>query len=547
MIHLTTNRIDNSMNPTALFRASAFALLLIVLVASPLQAQNTAIPVASDDASVVITLDEAIQISLVQNLALKNVRLDLENAQAQIKEGWSELFPQIDLNSSYTRNVKSPNPFAGSEAGSFFESFGFIDWLAFNEQARTDADAGTDPISVEEFFFRQATGYQNAGISRDLGDNPFSVPNVYSAGLSISQKLFDGRIIFGAVGASKWLKPFNESAISREEQVLIRNVKAAWYASLLAVEQVRVADQSVIRARRTFEEVSRQVEQGTAPKFQRLSAEVELSNLETAQVQAAVNAETIVDNLRLLLGIPTEKNVQLRGDLESDVDDRFLTVSKEDAALTALNRRPDLRQAHIGIELEKIQLQVAKSEYLPNLNAFANFNWLGNVPDNRQIVSSVDGDPFSFTSSNRTYFDDSYWDRGVSVGFSLSWNIFNGLASHRRIQQRKIAVQQAENNLEFLNRSIRLEVEQALRSVRASHTRMSGQRKNVDTAELNFEYAEARLREGIATPLEVREASSQLDQTRMNYLQAVHDFLIAQSTYETAIGVSNEATDSTNR
>ncbi len=535
------------MNPSELFRATAIALLVIFVSANPLRAQDAVIPGASDDTSVVITLDEAIQISLIENLALKNVKLDLENAQALVREGWAELFPQVDLNSSYTRNVKSPNPFAGSEAGSFFESFGFIDWLAFNEQARTDSDAGTDPISVEEFFFRQARGYQNAGINRDLGDNPFSVPNVYSAGLSISQKLFDGRLIFGAVGASKWLQPFNESAITREEQVLVQNVKSAWYASLLAEEQVRVSEQSVVRARRTHEEVSRQVEQGTAPKFQRLSAEVELSNLETALVQARVNADAVVDNLRLLLGIPTEKSIQLRGNLESDLNDRFLTISKEDAAFTALNRRPDLEQAQIGIKLEEIQLQVAKSEYLPNLDAFANFNWLGNVPDNRQVISSVDGDPFSFTSSNRTYFDDSYWDRGVSVGFRLSWNIFNGLASHRRIQQRRIAVQKAENDVEFLNRSIRLEVEQALRNVRAAHTRMTGQQKNVDTAELNFEYAEARLKEGIATPLEVREASSQLDQTRLNYLQAVHDFLIAQTAYETSTGVSVEALNSTNR
>jgi outer membrane protein TolC len=40
----------------------------------------------------------------------------------------------------------------------------------------------------------------------------------------------------------------------------------------------------------------------------------------------------------------------------------------------------------------------------------------------------------------------------------------------------------------------------------------------------------------VATPLEVREASDQLDQTQLNFLQAVHDVLVAQSTYEAATG-----------
>jgi hypothetical protein len=41
----------------------------------------------------------------------------------------------------------------------------------------------------------------------------------------------------------------------------------------------------------------------------------------------------------------------------------------------------------------------------------------------------------------------------------------------------------------------------------------------------------------VATPLEVRTASEQLDLSRLNYLQAVHDFLRARSAFETAVGM----------
>lgn len=516
----------------------SLALLLSALQwVAPATAQET-------DSEVVLTLDEAVQVALIQNLALENARLDVENGVAQVREGWAELFPQFDINASYTRNIKQANPFAGSQAGGLFQSLGFLDWLAFNEQARTDGNASTAPITAQEFFFRQAQGLTNAGVSTDSGDNPFAVPSVYVAGLTINQKIIDGRVIFGAYGASKWLRPFNEEGLQRQEQIVVRDVKNAWYAVMLAEAQVSVSHSSVERARRTLTEVSRQVAQGVAPKFQRLSAEVEVSNLETGLVQSQIARDAAKDNLKLLLGMPSTNSINLRGNLEAAMRSDYLVDSSDESAITALARRPDLKQAEIGIELERIQLKVVQSEYLPNVNAFANFNVLGNIPDNRFTYSSVDGDPFQFTSSELGYFDDAYWDRSTSVGLSLTWNIFNGLATHRRIQQRKIAIQRAENDLEFLTRSIRVEIDQNLRNLRAAHRRMQTQQQNLENARLNFEYAETRLREGVATPLEVREASDQLDQTQLNYLQAVHDVLVAQSTYEAAVGQPVRSGDS---
>jgi len=72
--------------------------------------------------------------------------------------------------------------------------------------------------------------------------------------------------------------------------------------------------------------------------------------------------------------------------------------------------------------------------------------------------------------------------------------------------------------------------------VAAADRRMQSQEKNVDNADLNYTFVDARLREGVASPIELREASNQLDQSRLNFLQAVHDYLVAISAYETALG-----------
>ncbi|GIV59652.1 TolC family protein [Rhodocaloribacter litoris] len=525
------NRIDLAFKG-CLRHGGLAVLLLAVLLALPARAQVT--PSA---APISLTLDEAIQVALANNYALQRTRLDLKNAGAQVKEGWGQLLPQIALNSSYTRNLESANPFAGSQAGSLFNSFAFIDWLAFNEQARTDDDPATNPISLAEFFSRRQAGLDEAGATLTGGGNPFSVPNQFSNTISITQKIFDGRAIWGAAGADKYLEPFTERRLEREEQLLIARVKQAFYQALLAQARVEVARQSVARTSRTLEEVGKRVAQGVTPKFDRLSTEVELANLETQLVQAENAAAQATDDLKLLLGLPIEQPVSLRGRLEAEDPGQFIQISAERALALALERRPDVEQAWINVELQKVQEQATRAQYFPTLDAFASIGYLGNVPDNRLVVLSDPDDPFRFTTQRNDFFSDAYWDWNVNVGFRLSWTLFDGFQRRQQVQQRKIAVSQARLQYDELVQQVKLEVEQALRNLEAARQRIEAQRRNVDRAELNYDYALARLQEGVASPLEVREASEQLDQTRLNYLQAMHDLLGARAAFEAAVGL----------
>ncbi|GIV58399.1 MAG: transporter [Rhodothermaceae bacterium] len=486
---------------------------------------------------VTMTVDEAIQIALVNNHAILRSRLDVATASAQVKEGWGQLLPQVELSSSYTRNLKSANPFSGSQAGNLFNSLGFVDWLAFNEQARTDDDPGTQPISLAEFFTRRQAGLDAAGAVLSGGDNPFSVPNQFNATLSITQKLFDGRALFGATGADKYLEPFQERRLARAEQLLIAQVKQAFYRALLARSRAEVAAQSVTRMRATLDEMTRRVAQGLAPKFDRLSTEVELANLETQLIQARNAAAQADDNLRLLLGMPAGQPIELRGSLEASDPDAFFQIGLDNALELALERRPDLEAAWYNVELSKVQEKATKALFLPRLDAFATISYIGNVPDNRQVILSDPNDPFSFTARQNGFFSDNYWDWNVNVGFRLSWSLFSGFQTRQQVQQQKIARTQAELQYDELALQVKTEVEQALRDLEAARQRIAAQRQNVARAELNYTYAQARLKEGVASPLQVREASEQLDQSRLNYLQALHDLLVARTAFEAAVGL----------
>ena len=173
------------------------------------------------------------------------------------------------------------------------------------------------------------------------------------------------------------------------------------------------------------------------------------------------------------------------------------------------------------------------------MEAVANFNYSGNVPDVRESIvqdRTTTEDPFDFVARERGFFDDSYWNPSVSGGVRLQWNLFNGFQSSARMQQRQIELERAELQLEQLRQSVVLQVERALRNLEAARQRILSQSRNVERAETNYAFARTRLQEGVADQLALREASDQLDLSRLSYLQAVYDFLVARSNLETALG-----------
>jgi outer membrane protein TolC len=484
---------------------------------------------------ITLSINEAIEIALINNYMLRKGMLNIQNADEQIREAWGSVYPQVNASGSYTRNVISPNPFAGSDAGGLFQLFGSLEWLSYNETARTDDDPDTEPLSFDEFMDRREQGLSDAGIVQAADDNPFAVDNQFQFGLNITQTIYNGAA-FAAIQGARQVRQINQDEYQRELQTVVDQIKNSFYAALLAEEQAKVLRASVERLRRTVEETKASVEAGILSKYDNMSAEVELVNLETNLIEAENRSELAVKNLTLQLGIPVRTTVNLRGELEFDEELLPEMVNTEDAYHLAIEQRPDLNQAREYMDLLDVNRRITRSGYFPAINAFANAAYIGQVPDNRQVISPVPDEDFSFTTSQRRFFSDAYWDPALAVGIQLSWSIFDGFQRSARLQQNRIESRQAEIDEEMLKNSIYLEVDQVIMDLETAYQRIISQQRNIEQAQVNYENSVKRLREGIGTPLEERQASSLLDQSRLNYLSAVYDYKAAVSRFHRVTG-----------
>ncbi len=521
---------------TQLFRwgpAAALLILGLLGAGSPATAQPTGASESTTDSTLVLTLDDALRVGLERSYGLRGARLDIQNADAQIREAWGQLYPELSLSGSYTRNVQTANPFAGSDVTGLFGGGNATSWVAFNERAR---QSGAETISFGEFQRRRQQGRQAAGVTPGGGGNPFGVDNQFSSGLSLRQTLFS-QSAFAAVQGARQLQNVNQLGLDRERQALVDSVRGAFYGALLAQEQARVARQSVERTKKTLADIRRQVEEGTTPKYQRLSTDVELSNLQTQRVQAENRADLAREQLKLALALPMDRPIALEGSLAVENPDPRLDLTVARATQQAFQHRPDLEQARQNIELREVDKNTVRAQYLPTVSAVANFDYTGGVPDDRSQTLSNPTDPFDFSVRERGFFHTDFWNPSLNVGLQLSWTLFDGFQRESQIQQREVAVRRAELQREQQRAAVQLGIEQSLRTLRAAYQRLQAQEQNVETAELNYEYTRRRVENGVSSRLELREASSQLDESRLNRLQAIHDYLRARSALERAMGV----------
>lgn len=524
----------------------ALILFVCIVFPRPLPAQTDAlgqnegrIPESTSSGDTLqLSLDEAVTIALENNYQIRREQLDIEHAGQQIREARSQVLPQVSLSSNYNRDVISANPFAGSEAGGMFDSFDAIDWVAYNERARTDGDPATEPITQREYMQRQQQAIIDAGLSPpEPGDNPFGVDNQFMTSLSVTQTLFNSTA-FSALEAARQVEDMNRQALERGKQETIDEVRQSYYGALMAEKRVEVLQTSIERTRRTVEETGRSVEQGVLARFDELSAEVELVNLETEVIQAENDAELARRNLNRILGIPVDQPLELQGDLERLELPGYEDFTLDEAYRIALNNRPDLDQAETAVRLQEIERETTASNYLPVVNFFADLNYQGNVPDDRELIIQDPRNPFDVRGETREFFSDAYWSPDFAMGISLQWNIYSGARTRAQEAQNRISIRQSELQKEELEQGIRLQIEQAWRTLQAAERRIHSQQRNIEEAEMNYQMAERRLREGTGNSLEERQASELLDQTRLSYLSAIHDYLVALSELELALGRS---------
>lgn len=443
--------------------------------------------------TVSLSIRDAVRTALEQSRDIQDARLSLEEANERVSEAWGAVFPKVDFNASYTRNIAPqvsflPAEIFGGEPGEF--------------------------IKVQ-----------------------FGADNSWSSTLTLDQPLFSAAAFIG-VGAAGRFKTLQEEGLRGRAQNLVTRVRQAYYTLLLAQEESRLIQNSVARVRESLEETQALNRAGLASDYDVLRLQVELANLEP-NLRRTDNAVAQARRaLAIELNLESLENLEVSGSLASmNLDDpesndpanlEILRLSgiqapaempTQEILSMAYASRSDLRQLELTEKLRTAELRVQQVEYLPRISFF------GNLSVNAQQNGSPNffGDPATRATSK--------W-----VGVSVSLPIFTGLQRDARIDQKRATLNQARNQSYLARMQAESEVKSVLEQVQEARQRARAQRLAVSQAQRGFQIARAQYREGISSQLELTDAEVALRQSEFNYAQAVFDYLSFRARLDAATG-----------
>lgn len=330
---------------------------------------------------------------------------------------------------------------------------------------------------------------------------------------------------------------------ARSSKITLANeVKKSYYNILLAEQSLAVLKQSEESIGETVKNTEAMYKQGLASEYDLLSAQVQLSNLRPSIVQTENSIKAGKLLFRMYLGLPEDTDFTLSGTLDDFAEEvAMATVPTNEVDLS---NNADLRALDLQAKLLEHQLKIVNASRLPTVAAFSNFILSGN--DNTMDFSSMMGGAMGpggggGSGSGTTTKKEWWWQHPLSAGISISIPLFSGGRNVNKAHEIRNSMNQLSLQKDYLRQSVGVQVENAFNTILAAREKMSANEITVRQAEKAYEIAEVRYNAGAGTILELNSSELSLTQARLNYSQAIYDYLAARADYEKIIGLGFEA------
>jgi outer membrane protein len=421
-----------------------------------------------DDSPKTFSLKQCIDYALEHGNSVKNAKLDVKSAKAQIGEIRGIGLPQVQAEGQILHYMIVPKAFLPAEV-----------------------------FGGEPGVFIAA---------------PFQPAYMGTAGVSVSQLLFDGSYFVGLKAASTYSelsrKSLNQTKIETAEAVT-----KAYYSALVNKERLKLLQTNVARLDSLHRETKVMYTNGFVEKIDLSRIEVQLNNLRSELVKVERLVELNLHLLKFQMGMNIYEPIVLSDNLQIGLFNYEELLANE----AEYNKRMDYSILQTQRDLTDLDIRNYRIQSLPRLVAIGNYGY------NR--------------GSGEFDFFRQEWFNNAYVGLSLQVPIFDGLQKNYRVQQARITRQQADNHIKQMENSINLQVSQAKAGLKNSADALLIQERNLELANEVSQVTKVKYEQGIGSNIELINAEVSLRESQTNYFEALYEALIAKVELEKALGI----------
>ena len=280
-----------------------------------------------------LTLADAIDYAMQNNLSIKNSLIDVEDASQQIIEQRAFGIPRLNAT---------------------------VDW----------SYALSLPVSLipSEFL---------GGAPGDFEAVKFGTRNNFTAGLEASTIIFDFQYITG-VRAAKLYKVYANEQLSQQQFDVKYRIIDAYLPALFIQEIIGTIKKNISNIETLRKETQALYEEGFVEQLDVDRLDLTLTNLATELENQNNQADLLYNVLKFEMGYPMDQQIVAVDNME----ELFEIATEEELGADILyEQRPEYRVLQKGVELNEMNVTLNKSYYYPSLSGFATFQGLGQGND----------------------------------------------------------------------------------------------------------------------------------------------------------------------
>jgi outer membrane protein len=331
---------------------------------------------------------------------------------------------------------------------------------------------------------------------------PSAFSRVTNASAGLNYVLFDGFRNFYTLE-----RLHNESnAAGAQARIDIENTVISLinaYFEVARLEQEFRINQNMLEiSRRRFERAQSAFEFG-GTRLDMLNAEVDLNTDSVNFIRTELNLNNGRRNLLVLMGLSSDSmiSVETEVNLNEELDLEFV----KEQALSNNNR---LRLARINRNISELNVKIARSDIFPllDINVAYNYNRLFNEAGfvQRQLIS------------------------GVAGGVGVRYNLFNGRQRIVQTQNARISLDLQQQQLDQIHKEIDRDVRNSYENYRNSLYLLGLERRNIRTAQLNYERSEEAYSLGQISSTQLREAQLNLIRAEFRLVELLYQAKMAE-------------------
>ena len=346
----------------------------------------------------------------------------------------------------------------------------------------------------------------------------FAAPTTAIFALNATQNLYTAGRIPAARAGARAGRSAAEIAYTAAKSQAALEVAQAYFDAVASDQFVAIAESSLVLVDRTLAQVQLAREVGTAAEFDLLRATVARDNQRPVVIRAEGARTAAYLRLKQLLDLPLNAPLTLttpiRDDAATRVDPTGPLTLADDRTLvpdTAVASRAPVRQAEAAVRAQESAVRAAKLARLPALQLSSSYQRFAYPPDGSFLPSALD-----------LYFPN--WN--VSLGLTVPVLAGGRLRGERMVAEANLA--EAQQRLQQSREGAALDALLALNQFAQAEAAYLASVGTDAQAAKAYQIAEVRFKEGVSTTLELTEVRVQLEQARLQRVNAARDLEVAR-------------------